>query len=140
MKTKNDLTLHSSGTVQKHAVLYRQSDAVACHEMGFVETRAALAAAQRNGRVDVEEHRRLVQDFIRDWDAGISPVSTNPVLLRRAAELAEGFALRGFDAIHLASAERIFRAVPGTIFLSFDLALNRAAKLLGFPLPNFVPQ
>lgn len=120
--------------------LYHQSDAVACHELGFVEGRAALAAAQRSGRINAEEHRRLVQDFIQDWEVGISPVSTNPALLLRAAELAEGFALRGFDAVHLAGAERIFRTVPSTIFLSFDVALNRAARLLGFPLPNFVPQ
>ena len=109
--------------------LYHQSDAVACHEIGFVEARAALAAAQRSGRINVEEHRRLVQDFIRDWDAGISPVSTNPLLLYRAAELAEGFALRGYDAAHLASAERIFRVVPSTIFLSFDVALHAGNEL-----------
>lgn len=118
---------------------YLESVAVACHEIGFVEMRAALAQAARGMRIDAESHRMIVDDFTRDWEACIAPVATDNALLRRAAELAEGFALRGYDAIHLASAERILRALPDTVFVSFDRDLNRAAKLLGFSLPDFVP-
>lgn len=132
------LYLQESFSVETERI-YLGSAAVACHEIGFVEVRAALAQAARSSRIETEAHRALVDDFVRDWESGISFVATDAALLHRAADLAEGFALRGYDAIHLASAERILRALPGTVFMSFDRTLNRAAKLLGFSLPDFIP-
>ena len=119
--------------------LYDDVAQIFCHEIGFVETRAVLAAARRLGRIVEEQHAELVSDFRADWTNNFSPLATRPELLERAAELAEGFALRGYDAVHLASAERVRLALPVTRFVSFDRNLNRAAKLLGFALPDFVP-
>jgi predicted nucleic acid-binding protein len=109
------------------------------HFIAFVERRAALAAAHRAGRLDDAEHAISVRNVCRDWESGMSRVGTDDALLSRAAELAEGFALRGYDAIHLASADRVRLHLPATFFVSFDRSLNRAAKLLGLPLPGFVP-
>lgn len=111
----------------------------ASHELAFVEVRAALAAANRGRRLPDAQHAISVRNFNRDWAEGMSAVATDATLLERAAELAEGFALRGYDAVHLASAERVRLALPATRFVSFDHHLNRAAKLLGFALPDFVP-
>lgn len=111
----------------------------ASHEIAFVEVRAALAAAHRGGRLPDVQHAISVGNFGRDWAEGISAVATDTMLLERAAELAEGFALRGYDAVHLASAERVRLALPATRFVGFDRHLNRAAKLLGFALPDFAP-
>jgi predicted nucleic acid-binding protein len=111
----------------------------ASHEIAFVEVRAALAAANRGQRLPDAQHAISVSSFGRDWTEGISAVATDTLLLERAAELAEGFALRGYDAVHLASAERVRLGLPATRFVSFDRNLNRAAKLLGFALPDFVP-
>jgi predicted nucleic acid-binding protein len=53
-------------------------------------------------------------------------------IVRRAGDLAEQFRLRAYDAIHLASAERIFRDTRSQVrFACFDAALNRAASTLG---------
>lgn len=127
---------HSEST----AALFLESASVAVHEIGFVELHAALAAACRIGRLAEAEQGRCVTSFRKDWASGITTVKTDEELLERAAELAEGFALRGYDAFHLASAERIRLHLPQTRFLSFDRQLNRAAKLLGFTLPDFVPR
>jgi len=132
------LYLAEAGSVQLEQ-LYDETPQVFCHEIGFVETRAALAAACRQQRVDDEQHRTLVTDFRYDWINNFSSMPTDEPLLERAAELAEGFALRGYDAIHLASADRIRLHLPGLRFVSFDRDLNRAARLLGLPLPHFVP-
>ena len=112
---------------------------VACSVLGYVEVRAALAAAARSQRLKPAEHLSVLESFKTDW-ASYSMVATDAALLERAAELTEGFGLRGYDSLHLASAERIRLALPATCFISFDLALNRAAKLLGFTVPAFVPQ
>ena len=49
---------------------------------------------------------------------------------REAGELAERYALRGFDALHLASFAEIARraGVSGTHFSSFDDHLNNASR------------
>jgi len=121
------------------AALFGSLLRAASHEIAFVEVRAALAAANRGQRLADPQHAISVGNFRRDWATGVSPVVTDVPLLERAAELAEGFALRGYDAVHLASAERVRLALPATRFVSFDRQLNRAAKLLGFALPDFAP-
>jgi predicted nucleic acid-binding protein len=126
---------HSAAVVELFSAILRATS----HEIAFVEVRAALAAANRAGRLPDAQHTISVSNFGQDWAAGMSPVVTDESLLQRAAELAEGFALRGYDAVHLASAERVRLALPATRFVSFDHHLNRAAKLLGFALPDFVP-
>ena len=61
-------------------------------------------------------------------------MTTDEALVERAGELAEGFALRGCDAVHLAAAERLFRALgPVLMMWTFDVALARASRLLGMP-------
>jgi predicted nucleic acid-binding protein len=133
------LYLAEDGSAQVEQ-FYDEVRQVFCHEIGFVETRAALAAAYRQQRVDDGQHRVLVMDFRYDWHTNFSSVPTDEPLLERAAELAEGFALRGYDAVHLACADRMRRHLPELRFVSFDRNLNRAARLLGLALPDFVPQ
>lgn len=54
------------------------------------------------------------------------PVSN--LLPREAGEMAERHALRGFDAIHLASAKRLEGRLDDLRFLAFDDRLSDAAK------------
>ena len=112
---------------------------VSTHELAYVETRAALAAARRASRLDDAEYTISVRNFSSDWSYGMTSVNTDDALLERAAELAEGFGLRGYDAMHLASAHRLRSQLPELEFVSFDRTLNRAAKLLGLSLPDFTP-
>jgi predicted nucleic acid-binding protein len=57
-------------------------------------------------------------------------VEVSAALNREAGDFAERYALRGFDALHLASfAEVVRRAGPSdTRFSSFDDQLNKAAR------------
>ena len=121
------------------ATLFTTAQFVSSHEIAFVETRAALANARRTNRLDEEEHAISVRNFCDDWAHGMTPIGTDDSLLERAAELAEGFGLRGYDAMHLASAARLSTQLSILDFVSFDRALNRAARLLGLRLPDFTP-
>ncbi len=116
--------------------LVRQAQHLICHDIGYIETRAALATAKRGQRLTANEHSQIKQQFCLDWEK-ISSVGIDSELLERAADLAEGFSLRGYDSIHLAAADRIFKSVSEFSFLSFDKSLNQAAKLLGMKLPGF---
>lgn len=118
--------------------LARDADQLLCHVIGYVEVRAAFAVANRQGRLNPDDYPKMVARFRQHWP-NISQISVDEALLERAAELAEGFGLRGYDSIHLASADRVLRAVPDLIFACFDKTLNRSAKLLGMRLQDFVP-
>lgn len=121
------------------AQLFCSAQFVSTHEIAYVETRAALAAARRANRLNGEEHAISVRNFQNDWSFGVTSVATDDTLIEHAAELAEGFGLRGYDAMHLASAVRLRLQLNDLQFVSFDRTLNRAARLLSLSLPAFTP-
>lgn len=55
--------------------------------------------------------------------------TSNDALVRRAGALAEQHALRGFDAVHLAAAQRV--ADETTVLVAGDRELLVAAQALG---------
>lgn len=94
----------------------------------IAETWAALASARRSGRLDDVQHRVAVASLGRLWGQIIGIVLTEP-LAHRAGELADAHALRGYDAIHLASAEAILD--DHDVMIVADLRLAGAAKAIG---------
>ncbi len=79
---------------------------------------------------DVRHQQRLRQ-LDRDWDA-LLKVELAPDVLRSAGDLAEIYNLRGFDAIHLASALWLKARVAAPVdFAVFDRRLAAAADKAG---------
>ena len=95
----------------------------------LAEARAAVAAARRRRRIDDHGYVEAVETF----DAALAAdrrASSSPSRLRcRAGELAERCALRGYDAIHLASAEAILD--EGDVMVVSDTRLAEAAASIG---------
>lgn len=81
-------------------------DRVICSWAAYVEVRAALAAAYRGGRIDRSNYAALVAEFEADWQL-YTHVDVTASIIVAAGALAEFHALRGYDAIHLASAIRL---------------------------------
>ncbi|MGH2903307.1 MAG: type II toxin-antitoxin system VapC family toxin [Solirubrobacteraceae bacterium] len=91
--------------------------------LSYPEARAALAAALRGGRLSVAAHRRALEDFESLQDE-LSLIGIDAGLARQAGQLAEKFALRGYDAVHLASALSTGELVT---LVSWDHDLRHAA-------------
>jgi hypothetical protein len=94
----------------------------------YAEARAAFARGRRIGRLDEDACRAAVlglEGLVVDLDT----VEVTAPLVRRAGALADGFDLRGYDAIHLASAELV--ADRELVLVTGDLDLVRAAGDLG---------
>lgn len=92
----------------------------------YTECRAALAMAHRMGRLhDLERARREVETLWFMMDG----VNVTPAVVRRGGQLAEQLELRGYDAVHLASAECL--QGPGLVFVSSDKRQREAASALG---------
>ncbi len=113
-----------SGTV--HEAVER-AERSATSTVAYAELRAAFARRHRVGDLGDEGLRRAVARIDADW-RGYLRISASNLIAYRAGEMAERYALRGFDAIHLASAARLQERFPGLRFLAFDDRLVDAAR------------
>lgn len=88
------------------ATLWDSADRVVSVRLVYAEARAALAQAERMGRLSARRLRTAVRAMETLYDE-LDLVEVDDELVRRAGELAEGPALRGYDAVHLAAAALI---------------------------------
>lgn len=102
-----------------------RAERVATSTIAYAETRAALARKLREGILTEEQHREVVSDL--DWMT-YARLNVSNIVAHSAGELAERYALRGFDAVHLASALRFAERFEDPRFLAFDERLIGAAK------------
>ncbi len=94
----------------------------------YPEARAALGAASRAGRIDTRGLRRAITDL----DAAVASVrriGVDEALAREAGRLAQEHALRGYDAVHLATALSVDD--PALVIVTWDGRLARAAVRRG---------
>lgn len=104
---------------------------VATSVVTYAESRAALARLRREEALTAAKLKAAKRQLDEQWPSFVTILATD-ALCQAAADLAEQYALRGFDSIHLASyAEVAKRAGPSeTQFSSFDDRLNAAARKL----------
>lgn len=108
--------------------LWDEADRLLSVRLLYPEARAALAQAERTGRLTRRQLSRLVNDVDALY-AQVDRLDVDEVLVRRAGGLAQEFGLRGYDAVHLAGAERL--RDPEMVLAAGDGALLNAAVELG---------
>lgn len=86
--------------------LWDSASRVASVRLVYPEARAALAQAQRTGRLTVRQLRSAVR-ALDDHYEQLDLVELDETLARHAGDLAETHRLRGYDAVHLAAAQRL---------------------------------
>jgi len=106
--------------------LWLDSDYVICAEIGYMEARAALAAARRGERLDAAALRTARDQLALLWEQ-VSIVVVDTALVQAAGDLAERGGLRGHDAVHLAAAI----TAQATVVASADRQLAEAARRSG---------
>jgi predicted nucleic acid-binding protein len=100
---------------------------VATSVVAYAEARAAFARHFREKRFDKSQLRSVVRNLDDDWSK-YTVMDVVESVARRAGALAERFALRGFDAIHLATALQLRTEGLRVEFACFDDRLLGAAK------------
>ena len=124
------LVVTEAGSDLAHA-LWGDSDMAMTNRVAYVEARSALAAARRAGRLAagaVSESRRALEERFR----AIEMIELTPALVRSAADLADEHALRGYDAIHLASALTL--DPDDTVLVTWDRELAWGGYAAGLSL------
>jgi predicted nucleic acid-binding protein len=111
--------------------LSAKADVIATSLITRAEVAAALAKAVRLGIVEPENGRKAQRAFAREWP-DIAKVPVTEAIVSRAEALAWDFALRGYDAVQLASALTWQEAIGTEITLAtFDRQLWEAGKKAG---------
>lgn len=111
--------------------VWRRADDVVASEIVYAEARAALAAIRRSGRLDAADHHGMVcraESVLSD----LRLIRTDETIATAAGGLADRYALRGVDAIHLAAALSV--DAPRIVIATWDRALSRAASDCGMPV------
>lgn len=99
-------------------------DAALSSRLAYPEVRAALAAAGRNHDLDEVDLAAAERAWEEYW-AAIRPVELSSSVERHAGQLARRHALRGADAVHLASALAI--GDPELVLAVWDQRLHAGA-------------
>jgi hypothetical protein len=110
------------------ARLWDEATRVVSIRLLYPEAHAALAQAQRTGRLTSRQRRSAVAE-LKGLDQQLDHVEVTADLATSAGELAEIHTLRGYDAVHLAAADAI--ADTEVVVVAGDRALTEAAIALG---------
>jgi hypothetical protein len=110
------------------AALWDGCDAAVSSRLAYPEVRAALAAAGRVRRLDAKGQRQAETTWEQFWDATRAVELTAPVTAH-AGQLAGQYALRGADAVHLASVLAV--GATETLFAVWDQRLRSGAEQAG---------
>jgi hypothetical protein len=124
------LLIEEDGSEQA-ALIWDTAESLASATLVIVEGRAALAAADRSGRLTRVQLKRAKAD-LSGLIEEMNLVEITEGLIELAAELAEGEQLRGYDAVHLAAA----LTAEAEILTSADAALCDAAERRGLHVAN----
>jgi predicted nucleic acid-binding protein len=104
--------------------------------LAYPEGRAALAAARRLDRIGVDEHRKALADF-EDLYADLATIGVDQELAVSAGEYAEDLGMRGYDAVHLATALEL--GDDEVVMVTWDGDLARATERLGLGVAGHSP-
>jgi uncharacterized protein len=100
---------------------------VASSILAYPEGRSALAAARRAGRLSLSDYDKALEGF-EATQTELLLIGIDEPLARHAGDIAEELKLRGYDAVHLASALALGEA---TTLVTWDNDLGRAAMASG---------
>ena len=108
-----------------------ESEAVAVCRIAWAEAHAALSRRAREVPGDAAVIEQAKAALAQDWPRFVV-MEVDQVLVERAGDYADTFALRGYDSIQLAAAFETGRIAQSPIcFACFDARLNKAANVLG---------
>jgi predicted nucleic acid-binding protein len=107
--------------------LWKKSSAIVTSSIAYAEGMAAFYRKKREVKLKDKSFKKIINSFHKDYQSFICVQATNDLnsYIRR---IVSTYPLRGFDAIHLASALIVQEILPQDfIFACFDQVLLKAA-------------
>jgi predicted nucleic acid-binding protein len=119
--------------------LMTECENIVISRIAWAEAFAALSRRAREQPADASTIALAKSAIQRDWPHYLV-LEVNQSVVEQAGEFADAFALRGYDAVQLASAAYVLNVAKTQVtFACFDARLSKAARLLGMqaPFPAF---
>lgn len=105
----------------------------ACATLGLVEVIATLSRKRKAGQLNEKDFLEKIQEVERDWSEFLQ-IEFSAEIVAQAKDSAQRFALRGADAIHMASA-LVLQVELGEdeelVLVTSDQDLKTAARISG---------
>lgn len=115
----------------KIRLLVKNCGVVTTSIISYAEARAAFARKLREKGFDEKSYRQVVMDLDYDWE-NYFVLNLSEDIVKSAGNLSEKYRLRGFDALHLASALFLKRSsMLSIVFSCSDIRLKKAARSEG---------
>lgn len=112
--------------------LFAQNQVIACASLGLIEVMATLARKRKAREIDLPSFEQKAHELEEDWGRFIQ-VQLTAEVVDLAKKLARERAIRGADAVHLASAlvlqGRFVEEDDRLVFVASDRELKEAAKI-----------
>ncbi|RJX24930.1 MAG: PIN domain-containing protein [Dethiobacter sp.] len=108
---------------------------VSTSKVAYAEARAAFARSRREGILTEIDYEDIRENFQEDWTSYFSLEVTDRIIMK-TGKLVERYCLRGFDAIHLASAIVLAESLKEEELLTgcWDARLWEAFRKAGFKI------
>ena len=94
--------IKEEGTEEIRRII-QQANLVATSKVAYVEARAALSRLRREKHLNEKDYQLVKGSFQQDWNSYLV-IELTDMVIKMGGEITEKYALRGFGAIHLASA------------------------------------
>lgn len=112
----------------------KKAKVVSSHVFAYVEAHATFSRIKRENKISEKQFESVKHSFNKDW-LNYLRIESTPIMIQHAADLADAFALRAYDSVHLAAADILAKqSKQPIIFACFDRQLNKAAAVLGLSL------
>jgi predicted nucleic acid-binding protein len=110
---------------------WKEATGIVTSTVAYAEVMASIHRKRREASANDKIFKGVMNSFQEDWNTFIQVVVTND-LNESIDRILVSHPLRGFDAIHLASALIVRENVPGKfLFACYDRRLNTAAQVEG---------
>ncbi len=112
--------------------LWKKTEAIVTSKVAYAETMASIFRKKKENKNVHEKHfESAIRSFEKDWTSFIR-VDVNNDLNEKIRKLVAAHPLRGFDAIHLASALTVRENIhQNFVFACYDRRLSKAAEKEG---------
>lgn len=109
-------------------------------DLAIAEVAAAIAILGRTGRINRRQQREAIAEFYKHTTTRFLHLTASRGIVRYAADLTQRYPLKGYDAVHLATALSLTKDLQaGGLSLTLvtgDDQMIRAAQSEGLPAAN----
>ncbi len=116
--------------------LFKGNDALVISKIAYTEAYGAFTRRFREGHLSQSDYAHVCGFFEQEWSAYLT-VEVSDEVLHLSRDLIKRYALRAFDALHLASAKSISQSLNLSMaFVCADRRLLGCAKAEGFTIQS----